>query len=157
LLGKIMDSEGKLRLLLITTRRLEYTPPWTERGVVIKLLLEPLPISDIRSLIRERLGVEALPEPLARQVAEKAEGNPLFAEEIVSFLSERGIVRTTVGKLDFDGTVPIESKFFMMPLRGWGIVRPDRVTAIFLCVDARCDPGHWLARMSVLCRPHSAV
>jgi class 3 adenylate cyclase len=56
LLGKIMDSEGKLRLLLITTRRLEYTPPWTERGVVIKLLLEPLPISDIRSLIRERLG-----------------------------------------------------------------------------------------------------
>jgi hypothetical protein len=105
LLGKIMDSEGKLRLLLIATRRLEYTPPWTERGVVIKLLLEPLPISDIRSLIRERLGVEALPEPLARQVAEKAEGNPLFAEEIVSFLSERGIVRTTVGKLDFDGTV----------------------------------------------------
>ena len=105
LLGKIIDSEAKLRLLLLTTRRPEYAPPWLDRAVVTKLLLEPLPIGDIRRLIRARLGVEALPEPLAWQVAEKAEGNPLFAEEIVSFLSERGIVRTTTGKLDFDATV----------------------------------------------------
>jgi predicted ATPase len=38
-------------------------------------------------------------------VAERAEGNPLFAEEIASFLSERDIVRTDKGKLYFDGTV----------------------------------------------------
>ena len=105
LLGKIIDSEAKLRLLLITTRRPEYSPPWLDRSVVTKLPLEPLPIGDIRRLIRARLGVEVLPEPLAWQVAEKAEGNPLFAEEIVSFLTERGIVRTTTGKLDFDATV----------------------------------------------------
>ena len=105
LLGKIIDSEAKLRLLLLTTRRPEYAPPWLDRAVVSKLLLEPLPIGDIRRLIRARPGVEALPEPLAWQVAEKAEGNPLFAEEIVSFLSERGIVRTSTGKLDFDATV----------------------------------------------------
>jgi predicted ATPase len=43
-----------------------------------------------------------LPEVLVRQVAEKAEGNPLFAEEIVSFLSERGILHTKDGKLEFD-------------------------------------------------------
>jgi class 3 adenylate cyclase len=100
LLGKIVDSEAKLRLLLLTTRSPEYSPAWLARTVVSKLLPEPLPIGDIRRLIRARLGVEALPEPLVLQVAEKAEGNPLFAEEIVSFLSERGIVRTTTGKLD---------------------------------------------------------
>jgi predicted ATPase len=32
---------------------------------------------------------------------EKAEGNPLFAEEIVSYLTERGIVRTAV---EFDAS-----------------------------------------------------
>ena len=105
LLGKIIDSEATLRLLLLTTRRPEYAPPWLDRAVVSQLLLEPLPIGDIRRLIRSRLGVETLPEQLAWQVAEKAEGNPLFAEEIVSFLSERGIVRTSTGKLDFDATV----------------------------------------------------
>ena len=105
LLGKIVASEAKLRLLLLTTRRPDYSPPWLDSTVVTKLLLEPLPIGDIRTLIRARPGVEALPESFAWQVAEKAEGNPLFAEEIASFLSERGLVRTTTGKLDFDATV----------------------------------------------------
>jgi hypothetical protein len=91
--------------LLLTTRRLDYSPPWLDHTVVTKLLLEALPIGDIRRLIRGRPGVEVLPESFAWQVAEKAEGNPLFAEEIASFLSEQGIVRTSTGKLDFDATV----------------------------------------------------
>ena len=101
-LGKIVDSETKLRLLLLTTRRPEYSPPWLARAVVSRLPLEPLPLGDIRRLIGARLGVEGLPQLLEWQIAEKADGNPLFAEEIVSFLSERGMVRTTTGKLDFD-------------------------------------------------------
>jgi hypothetical protein len=105
LLNKIIDSEAKLRLLVLTARRPEYSPPWLARAVVAKLRLEALPAGDIRRLVQNRLGVEVLPEALARQVTEKAEGNPLFAEEIVSFLSERGIVHTASGKLDFDATL----------------------------------------------------
>jgi class 3 adenylate cyclase len=103
-LGKIVDSEAKLRLLLLHTRRPEYVPPWLDSALVTKLRLEPLTAGDIRRLVQARLGVEALPEALARQVAERAEGNPLFAEEIVSFLIERGMLRTTAGKLDFDAS-----------------------------------------------------
>jgi class 3 adenylate cyclase len=100
LLNKIIDSQAGLRLLVLTAYRPEYSPPWLDRTVVAKLQLEPLPVGDIRRLIRARPGVEALPEPLVWQVAEKAEGNPLFAEEIVSFLNERGVVRTATGKLE---------------------------------------------------------
>ena len=67
-----------------------------------KLHLEPLPAGDIRRLVQARLGVEVLPETFVRQVEEKAEGNPLFAEEIVSFLTERGVLRTTASKVEFD-------------------------------------------------------
>jgi class 3 adenylate cyclase/tetratricopeptide (TPR) repeat protein len=95
-LGKIVDSAAKLRLLLLTTRRPEYAPAWLDRSEVTKLRLEPLPMGDIRRLIQARLGVDVLHEALARQVTEKAEGNPLFAEEIVSYLTERGIIHTTV-------------------------------------------------------------
>ncbi len=102
LLGTIIDSEAKLRLLLLTTRRPEYTPPWHDRAAVNNLSLEPLPTGDIRHLLQARLGVQVLPETLARQVTEKAEGNPLFAEETIAFLTERGILRTVAGKLDFD-------------------------------------------------------
>ena len=61
LLGKIIDSEAKLRLLLLTTRRPEYAPPWLDRAIVTKLLLEPLPIGDIRRLIRARPGLRLCP------------------------------------------------------------------------------------------------
>src|SRR5271155_2029607 len=43
LLGKIIDSEAGLRLLLLTTRRPEFAPPWLDRATVIKFPLEPLP------------------------------------------------------------------------------------------------------------------
>src|SRR5262249_47888327 len=104
LLGKIIESEAKQRLLLLTTRRPEYSPTWLGRAVVSQLLLQPLPMDAIRRFVRARLGAVALPEPVAWQLAEKAEGNPLFAEEIVSFLSEQGMIRTTTGKVDFDAT-----------------------------------------------------
>ena len=102
LLGKIVDGVSKLRLLLIHTHRPEYAPRWLNHAGFTKLHLEPLPAGDIRRLVQGRLGAETLPEVLVRQVAEKAEGNPLFAEEIVSFLSERGILHTKDGKLEFD-------------------------------------------------------
>jgi predicted ATPase len=51
-----------------------------------RYLWNPLPAGDRRQLVQARLRVEALPEALARQVTQKAEGNPLFAEEIISFL-----------------------------------------------------------------------
>ena len=66
------------------------------------LWVEPLPADDIRRLILTRLGVNALPETLVRLVTEKSEGNALFAEEILSFLTERGVLRVAGGKVEFD-------------------------------------------------------
>jgi class 3 adenylate cyclase len=106
LLGKIVNDEGKLRLLLLTTHRPEYIPPWLDCPAVTQMIhLEPLPSGDIRRLVQARLGTEAFSEALARQVAEKVEGNPLFAEEIVSFLTEQGMFHAKGGKLEFDPSV----------------------------------------------------
>ena len=61
-LGKIVEGEAKLRLLILHTRRPEYEPPWRDKPVVTTLRLEPLPAGDIRRLVQTRLGVDALPE-----------------------------------------------------------------------------------------------
>jgi class 3 adenylate cyclase len=101
-LGKIVDGEAKLKLLILHTRRPEYEPPWRENPIATTLRLEPLEADEIRLLVQARLGVEVLPEALVRLVTEKAEGNSLFVEEILSFLSERGALRAVVGKVEFD-------------------------------------------------------
>src|SRR5262249_9586904 len=94
LLGKIIDGEANLRLLLLTTRRPEYAPPWIDGETGTKS-------GDMRHLVQARLGVNAMPEALARQMMERTEGNPLVAEEMITFLTERGILRVAAGKLDF--------------------------------------------------------
>src|SRR5262249_53727301 len=55
--------------------------------------LEPLSSTDTEQIAEMRLGSSGADPDLVRLIAEKAEGNPLFAEEIANFLIERDMAR----------------------------------------------------------------
>jgi len=97
LLARLL-AEGK-RLLLVCTYRPPYAPPWANAEV---LRLAPLSPENTELLLRARLGTDALPAGLAQLVVEKSEGNPMFAEEIVQALTERGAIGRTPAGLSFD-------------------------------------------------------
>jgi predicted ATPase len=101
-LAKLIDGEPELALLVLHTRRPEYEAPCRHNPNVTTLPLDPLPEGEIRRLIQARLGAEALPAALARHVTEKAGGNALFAEEILSFLAEKDALRINNGNIEFD-------------------------------------------------------
>jgi hypothetical protein len=98
----MIEDLAQSNLLIITTRRPEYVPNWRDGPGVTTLRLEPMTASDIRHLLETRLGVASAPDALIRQVTERAEGNPLFGEEILSFLIQRGALRVTAGNVEFD-------------------------------------------------------
>ena len=123
LLSKIIEGGVKSGLLVLSTRRPDYVPPWIDRAGVCKIDLEPLSQDHIQRLVQFRLDLEALPRALVRQVAERAEGNPLFAEEIVSFLAEQGTLRVEGGKLDFDTNLILPAS-----LQGLLAARVDRLS-----------------------------
>jgi class 3 adenylate cyclase len=100
LLGKIINERERLSLLILHTRRHEYQPPWMDRASTIPL--EPLSRAETTRILQARMGLEKLPADLADLMTEKAEGNALFAEELASFLLERGIVRQSSGRLEYD-------------------------------------------------------
>jgi len=102
LLAKVIGIEEPLQLLILHTRRPEYRPAWAGRPRVARLSLEPLSARETAQIAQARIGVDQLPEALAKQIAAKAEGNALFAEEIASFLVERDIVRRSATGLDYD-------------------------------------------------------
>lgn len=102
LLGQIITGAETLPLLIVHTRRPEYRPPWYAAPRVLPLPLDPLSATETSRLIEARLGAGSLPETLRRLLTEKAEGNALFAEELASFLVERGIVRRDTAGLVFD-------------------------------------------------------
>src|SRR5262249_12016524 len=51
------------------------------------------------TLVKQRLGTDALPEELAQLIGEQTEGNPLFVEEITRYLLDNGILRQTNGRV----------------------------------------------------------
>jgi class 3 adenylate cyclase len=105
LLLRIVNRERALHLIILHTRRPEYVPFWAGQPGVAQMRLAPLSSSETLHIAQIRFGVDTLPEPLARLVVEKAEGNALFVEEIASYLIERGTVRRTPSGLGYDASI----------------------------------------------------
>ncbi len=59
----------------------------------LRVALGPLGPADALALARQRIGVETLPPVVARLIAERAEGNPLFVEELIQAMLEADILR----------------------------------------------------------------
>jgi class 3 adenylate cyclase/tetratricopeptide (TPR) repeat protein len=98
-LGKLVGDAANAGLLIVHARRPEYRPSWLGRSGVTTLRLDPLPAAEIQRLIETRLGVDEAPESLVRLVTDKADGNALFAEEIVTFLVESTAVSVGGGEV----------------------------------------------------------
>lgn len=105
LLNTIIERGEQPNLLIVQTRRPVYHPIWIDKPRVFKLALQPLGAAEIKLLAATRLGVEALPPTLADEVTERAGGNPLFGEEILRFLIDKGVLQIDAGNVNFDFTL----------------------------------------------------
>ena len=76
----------------MVTFRPEFSPPWAERPHVTTMALDRL--NDERSaMIATRTAGKALPPEVLRQIATRAEGVPLFVEELTKAVLESGSVQ----------------------------------------------------------------
>ena len=102
ILTNLIDGGSTANLLIILARRPEYVPRWQNALSVTTQVLTPLVADDIVHVAMIRLGVDDLPDALIQQVTERGGGNPLFSEEILSFLIEQGALRVESGVAVFD-------------------------------------------------------
>ncbi|WP_281967487.1 ATP-binding protein [Roseovarius nanhaiticus] len=85
------------RWMLLLSFRPDYKPPFQNLSHVTSLSLNRFAKSDIFSLINAMTGGKPLPKRLVDQIVERADGIPLYAEELTQMVLESGWVR------DFDG------------------------------------------------------
>ncbi|WP_454788780.1 adenylate/guanylate cyclase domain-containing protein [Mycolicibacterium lutetiense] len=78
--------------LLLITYRPDYRGALTRLPGAQTLMLAPLSNSDTAALIAELLGTDPSVGDLAATIAERAAGNPFFAEEMVRELVQRGVL-----------------------------------------------------------------
>lgn len=71
----------------------ERRPTWGEGPPFARLTLNPLSAEDSGALVDEILQkVEALPPTLRELIAQRAEGNPFYVEELIKMLIEDGVI-----------------------------------------------------------------
>ena len=79
--------------LVLITYRPEYRGALSQVTGAQTISLAPLSDSDIAALVSELLGSDPSVSGVVTVIAEKAAGNPFFAEEMVRELAERGVLR----------------------------------------------------------------
>jgi adenylate cyclase len=87
-LRALVDAIADRRVLIVCTYRPGYVPPWQERSVHQRLVLEPLAREAAAEMARAVLGAGEA-GLLGSLVVARAEGNPLYIEELAGYLRER--------------------------------------------------------------------
>jgi AAA ATPase domain/Adenylate and Guanylate cyclase catalytic domain len=106
LLDLIVERVRSLSVLLIVTFRPEFQPQWTGQPQVSMLTLNRLDRRDRTILVEQIAGTKALPDGVVAQIADRADGVPLFVEELTKSVLESGLLREEADHYVLDGPLP---------------------------------------------------
>src|SRR5439155_2591902 len=100
LLGFLLERLGGMPLMVVLAYRpgFDHVERTAMRASHTGVRLEPLTPEESVTLARGALGVAELPADLARIVADQAEGNPFFIEELLQALLELGSLAVVNGR-----------------------------------------------------------
>ncbi|MFV1979485.1 MAG: AAA family ATPase, partial [Myxococcota bacterium] len=140
-LAFLADSIAAASVLLVFTHRPGYEHPFGDRSFHVRIPLQALSHQAMRQMVQSVLESDELPTGLQQLIAGKAEGNPLFIEEVVRSLLEEEIVGVESG-------VPYLARDIE------GINVPDRIQDVLMArIDRLPDgPKHAIQIASVIGR-----
>jgi class 3 adenylate cyclase/tetratricopeptide (TPR) repeat protein len=92
-LTAMLDAVPSVPLLLLVTYRIGYSPPFGSRSFSTTLTLRSFSEAETLAMAGHVLGVAQVPTALQTALMDKAEGVPLFIEEVTKALLELGVLR----------------------------------------------------------------
>ena len=96
-LTSLMDSVASASILLVLTYRIGYAPPFGSRSFYTTLTLHALSAADALAMAGGVLGSADFPRELGEALTAKAEGVPLYVEEVAKTLLDVGVLRRENG------------------------------------------------------------
>jgi len=155
LLGRFFAPEPVDGVLILVTHRDEFVPPWPHRSFVRRLALDHLRPADVHEVVGRLTGGRPLPEAVEGQIALRADGVPLYVEELTRTVLESGAVQDHGGRLVAAGTLP--ERLVPSTLRESLMARLDRLGAArevaqVLAVQGRDVGADFLAAISQMDR-----
>ena len=81
-LASLVETLAAEPILLLTTYRPGYRPPWIQRPNLTQLALPPLSPEDSRDIVRGVVAPGTVPDDVVDQIVARGDGNPFFLEEL---------------------------------------------------------------------------
>ena len=106
LLDLIIERVQCWPVLLITTFRPEFRPPWVGQPQVSTTTVNRLDQREQSALVKLVAGGKTLPDAIVDQVAHRADGVPLFVEELTKSVLESGLLREERDRFVPNGPLP---------------------------------------------------
>ena len=128
LLDRLIARAATMPVLLVITFRPEFQPTWVGQPHVTMLSLSRLGRRDSAGIIVGVTKGKALPDAVVEQVLARADGVPLFVEEMMSTLLESGLLRETADRYVLDG--PLLPLAIPTTLRASLMARLDRQASV---------------------------
>jgi class 3 adenylate cyclase/tetratricopeptide (TPR) repeat protein len=97
LTSRMVDHMNDLPILMVTTFRPEFSPPWIGRDNVTVVPLNRLERDQAAAMIDRMTSGKTLPAEVRNQIVAKTDGVPLFMEELTKSVLESGLVREENG------------------------------------------------------------
>jgi DNA-binding NtrC family response regulator/tetratricopeptide (TPR) repeat protein len=88
-LASLAETVPGARLMIVYTYRDGYRPTWMDKSYATQVALQPLAPAESLQILRSVLGTERSRDELHAVIIVKAEGNPLFVEELARTVREQ--------------------------------------------------------------------
>src|SRR5262249_2735316 len=106
LLTLFLEQVPTTRLLAVLTFRPEFTPLWGAHSYLRQLTLSRLGQTQVEVMVGKVTGGKALPREVVQQIGAKADGVPLFVEELTKMVLESGLLTAAEDHYKLIGPLP---------------------------------------------------
>lgn len=90
LLGQLIEAIVALPVLLVATFRTEFAAPWADQPHITAMTITRLGAQETEALLDEVIGEHALPAHIRKEIIDRADGIPLFVQEMTKAVLEAG-------------------------------------------------------------------
>jgi predicted ATPase/class 3 adenylate cyclase len=105
-LSLLIDQVSTARLLVLLTFRPDFRLPWPLRSHLPHLTLSRLTHRQVEVMVERVAEGKVLPAAVLQQLVSKADGVPLFVEELTKMVLESGLVKEREGRYELTDALP---------------------------------------------------
>ncbi|MGY3506939.1 class 3 adenylate cyclase/tetratricopeptide (TPR) repeat protein [Bradyrhizobium sp. USDA 4472] len=121
LLGQLIEAIATLPVLMVATFRPEFVLPWADRPHITAMMIARLGARETEALLDEVIGEHPVPAHMRKEIIDRADGIPLFVQEMTKAVLEAG------SETHFLGAIPAAASPVPATLHASLMARLDRL------------------------------